>query len=127
MRVCAAGRKRRWTAAPKLSVDYAVMEHLSGAEQGQDSVALVLPLDVGWSDLGAWDSLWAASERDQAGVAAQGPALALATAGPGRTRVQEQRQRKQHVGHGEESGKGFVYVLIKHEVSKSPDNKDGIV
>ncbi len=49
---------------PSDSIDYAVMEPLS-AEGGGDVV--VLPLDVGWSDVGAWSTLWEVSERDSLG------------------------------------------------------------
>lgn len=38
------------------SIDYAVME--------KTSAAAVVPLDAGWSDLGAWDSLWESEEKD---------------------------------------------------------------
>ena len=41
------------------SIDYAVMEKT-------DSAA-VIPLDAGWSDLGAWDSLWDSETRDEQG------------------------------------------------------------
>ena len=43
-------------AAPKISFDYAVME--------KTRRAAVLPVDFSWSDLGAWDAVWAVSERD---------------------------------------------------------------
>ena len=39
-----------FAAAPSISVDYAVME--------RTTLAAVLPLDVGWSDVGSWSSLW---------------------------------------------------------------------
>lgn len=50
--------------APKISFDYAVMEKA-------DRVA-VLPVGFAWSDLGAWDAIWAASPRDAQGNAIQG-------------------------------------------------------
>lgn len=46
------------------SVDYAVME--------QTAAALVLPLDAGWSDIGAWSSLWDISSKDAAGSVHRG-------------------------------------------------------
>ena len=51
VRAFAAGRSRMWARAPKLSVDYAVMER---ARQVR-----VVPLDAGWDDVGSWgaDSL----------------------------------------------------------------------
>ena len=44
---------------PNISVDYAVMEH---TDRG-----VVLPADIGWSDVGSWSSLWEVSEKDEAG------------------------------------------------------------
>lgn len=41
------------------SIDYAVMEKTESA--------VVIPLDAGWSDLGAWDALWDVQEKDSAG------------------------------------------------------------
>jgi len=46
------------------SIDYAVME-----ETGK---AAVVSLDAGWSDIGAWSSLWEASARDAQGNVVQG-------------------------------------------------------
>ncbi|HAT8499805.1 mannose-1-phosphate guanylyltransferase/mannose-6-phosphate isomerase [Vibrio vulnificus] len=42
---------------PDESIDYAVMEKTSDA--------VVCPLDAGWSDVGAWSSLWEVSDRDE--------------------------------------------------------------
>jgi mannose-1-phosphate guanylyltransferase/mannose-6-phosphate isomerase len=55
--------------APKISIDYAVME--------KTKAAAVLPVEFAWSDLGAWDAVWAASTRDGASNAIRGQALAL--------------------------------------------------
>ncbi len=50
-------------AGPADSIDYAVMEKLPANPQlGID--AKVVPLDVGWSDVGAWDALWQAIGHD---------------------------------------------------------------
>ncbi len=49
-------------SAPKVSIDYAVME--------KTDRAAVVPLTAAWSDLGAWDAVHAASERDAHGNAA---------------------------------------------------------
>jgi mannose-1-phosphate guanylyltransferase / mannose-6-phosphate isomerase len=46
-------------AAPAISVDYAVME--------RTDKAVVLPIDVGWSDVGSWSSLWDLAPRDEQG------------------------------------------------------------
>jgi len=52
---------------PGDSIDYAVMEHLTGNAAAETPSALVLPLDVGWSDVGAWSALWEVSAQDAAG------------------------------------------------------------
>ncbi len=49
------------------SIDYAVMEKT-------DSAAIV-PLDAGWSDLGSWEALWDAQEKDVQGNVVGGDVL----------------------------------------------------
>jgi mannose-1-phosphate guanylyltransferase/mannose-6-phosphate isomerase len=66
--------KAMFASCPADSIDYAVMEPLSEAD---DARALVLPLDANWSDIGAWSALWAARERDAAGNAVFGDVLAV--------------------------------------------------
>jgi mannose-1-phosphate guanylyltransferase/mannose-1-phosphate guanylyltransferase/mannose-6-phosphate isomerase len=58
-----------YAKVPAISFDYAVMEKADG-------VAAV-PLDSGWSDLGAWDALWKLAGPDADGVATEGAALAV--------------------------------------------------
>ncbi|TDX18416.1 mannose-1-phosphate guanylyltransferase/mannose-6-phosphate isomerase [Rhodovulum visakhapatnamense] len=53
-----------------ISFDYAVMEKAA-------KVAAV-PIDCGWSDLGAWDALWKIAGHDENGVALVGDAVAVA-------------------------------------------------
>jgi mannose-1-phosphate guanylyltransferase/mannose-6-phosphate isomerase len=48
---------------PSDSIDYAVMEKISG----KDGDAVVLPLDAEWSDVGSWSSLWEVMEKDDSG------------------------------------------------------------
>jgi mannose-1-phosphate guanylyltransferase/mannose-6-phosphate isomerase len=62
-----------FSACPADSIDYAVMEPLAAA--GDDSVAVV-PLDAGWSDIGAWSALWQVSAQDDAGNAVYGDVFA---------------------------------------------------
>ena len=50
--------------APKISIDYAVME--------KTSRAMVAPADFSWSDVGAWDVVHALSDRDGAGNRQEG-------------------------------------------------------
>ena len=53
------------------SIDYAVMEKTKDA--------LVLPLDVGWSDVGSWSSLFEALPADEEGNVLQGDVLTFDT------------------------------------------------
>lgn len=46
-------------ACPEESIDYAVMEKTTDA--------VVLPMNVGWSDVGSWSSLWEISDRNDEG------------------------------------------------------------
>jgi mannose-1-phosphate guanylyltransferase/mannose-6-phosphate isomerase len=62
---------KAFAAAPAISIDYAVME--------KTGLAAVVPVDVGWSDVGSWSSLWELSPRDAEGNAVQGDALLEAT------------------------------------------------
>ncbi|ABA58936.1 mannose-6-phosphate isomerase, type 2 / mannose-1-phosphate guanylyltransferase (GDP) [Nitrosococcus oceani ATCC 19707] len=55
---------------PSNSIDYAVMEKLTTEKENHPSV--VVSLDAGWSDVGAWPSLLEASPRDQDGNMARG-------------------------------------------------------
>lgn len=59
-------------AIPAESVDYAVMEHCPES----DFPIKMVPLDAGWSDLGAWDAVWGVLPKDQAGNACVGDVLA---------------------------------------------------
>jgi mannose-1-phosphate guanylyltransferase / mannose-6-phosphate isomerase len=60
-----------FAAIPSESIDYAVME--PGPANGVN-IAMV-PLDAGWNDLGAWDAVWQAAHKDEAGNVALGDAL----------------------------------------------------
>ncbi|MFD2648828.1 mannose-1-phosphate guanylyltransferase/mannose-6-phosphate isomerase [Devosia albogilva] len=54
-----------FSAAPNISVDYAIFE--------RTAKAAVLPVSFSWSDLGAWDAVWKSQPRDTAGNAVSGP------------------------------------------------------
>jgi mannose-1-phosphate guanylyltransferase/mannose-6-phosphate isomerase len=54
---------------PSESIDYAIMERLVAEEL---TPAVVVPLDAGWSDLGSWDAVWEALEKDADGNVAKG-------------------------------------------------------
>jgi mannose-1-phosphate guanylyltransferase/mannose-1-phosphate guanylyltransferase/mannose-6-phosphate isomerase len=49
---------------PSISVDYAVMEHTRKAA--------VVPVEMGWSDVGSYDALWEITPKDASGNAARG-------------------------------------------------------
>ena len=54
---------------PSESIDYAVME--------RTDVGSVIPLAVGWSDIGAWGALWELGEKDEAGNMIRGDVVTL--------------------------------------------------
>ena len=59
-----------FSSCPSDSIDYAVLEKLD--HLGLSIGAAVVPLDVGWSDVGAWDALWAVSAKDSLGNVIRG-------------------------------------------------------
>lgn len=62
-----------FSRCPSDSIDYAVMEKLhSHPDLG---LAVVVPLDAGWSDVGAWDALWEVSAKDKLGNAKRGDVM----------------------------------------------------
>lgn len=68
-----------FTQCPSESIDYAVMEHLAqqpaAARSAQHSSlpqGVVIALDAGWSDVGAWEALWQVLPKDGQGNVAQG-------------------------------------------------------
>jgi mannose-1-phosphate guanylyltransferase/mannose-6-phosphate isomerase len=52
--------KAEFESIPSESVDYAVMEHCPGSAFPIQMV----PLDAGWSDLGAWEAVWQVQPKD---------------------------------------------------------------
>ena len=58
-----------FAASPDNSIDYAVMERTTRAA--------VIPVSCAWSDIGSWDALWAASERDADGNRLEGDVIAI--------------------------------------------------
>lgn len=52
---------------PDDSIDYAVME--------KTDQAVVIPVDIGWSDVGSWSTLWEVSEKDTNGNMLKGDIL----------------------------------------------------
>jgi mannose-1-phosphate guanylyltransferase/mannose-6-phosphate isomerase len=60
-----------FSRCPNISIDYEVMERT-------DKAAMV-PLDVGWSDIGSWSALWSVSKHDEAGNSVKGDAILVDT------------------------------------------------
>jgi len=52
---------------PSDSIDYAVMEHTKDA--------VVVPADIGWSDVGSWTALWDIGDKDAHGNVVSGDAV----------------------------------------------------
>ncbi len=48
-----------WETMPKISLDYAVMEDAEDVS--------VIPIDIGWSDVGSWDALFDVLNLDESG------------------------------------------------------------
>ena len=61
--------KAAFAASPSDSIDYAVME--------KTDRAMVLPVDIGWNDVGSWSALWDVSEQDGDGNARHGDVIAV--------------------------------------------------
>jgi len=61
--------REAFAAGPSESIDYAVMEATDGA--------MVLPVDIGWSDVGSWSALWDVAQRDVEGNAWLGDVIAV--------------------------------------------------
>jgi mannose-1-phosphate guanylyltransferase/mannose-6-phosphate isomerase len=57
--------------APKKSIDYAVMERTKRA--------VVVPADLGWSDIGSWSTILDIVDRDPAGNATEGSVVLMDT------------------------------------------------
>ena len=59
--------KASFSTAPNISIDYAVME--------KTGTAAMLPIDVGWNDVGSWSSLWDIAPHDAQGNYVNGEAV----------------------------------------------------
>ena len=59
--------------APSVSIDVAVMERTERA--------CVVPVEMGWSDVGSWEAVWEASPKDERHNAIRGPVLAIGAEG----------------------------------------------
>ncbi len=63
----------QFRTAPKISIDYALME--------KTRHAAVVPVSYSWSDLGSWQAIHQASAQDEQGNAFRGAAMAHASTG----------------------------------------------
>ncbi len=61
--------RESFVRAPKMSIDFAVMERTHRAA--------VLAADVGWSDVGQWSTVWRLSPQDEQGNSLRGRAVAI--------------------------------------------------
>ena len=59
--------------APNISIDYAVME--------KTARGIVMPVDIGWSDVGSWSALWQISKKDARGNVLRGDVIARDVSG----------------------------------------------
>jgi mannose-1-phosphate guanylyltransferase len=62
---------RVWPQVTQQTIDYGVMEHASDV--------LVIPTDIGWTDVGSWGSLFELLPADQDGNISIGPCLGIDT------------------------------------------------
>jgi len=60
--------REAFAACDSDSIDYAVMEHTRRAA--------VVPVSMGWSDVGSWDALWEIGDKDQHGNSIEGNVVA---------------------------------------------------
>jgi len=75
--------KALFAACPSDSIDYAVMERIAaqstaGANSATSATlppGVVIPLQAGWSDVGAWDALWQVLPKDGHGNVLQGDVM----------------------------------------------------
>jgi mannose-1-phosphate guanylyltransferase / mannose-6-phosphate isomerase len=63
--------REAFSACDADSIDYAVMEHTRRAA--------VVPVSMGWSDVGSWDALWEMGDKDQRGNSIEGNVVAEET------------------------------------------------
>jgi mannose-1-phosphate guanylyltransferase / mannose-6-phosphate isomerase len=63
--------KDEFAATASDSIDYAVIEKCPGS----DFDIRMVPLDAGWSDLGAWDAVWQSRAHDADGNTVEGDAV----------------------------------------------------
>ncbi len=58
--------EKEFANSPADSIDYSVMERL-GENSSEKIRSYVVPMSVGWSDVGSWDAVWEKSDKDKNG------------------------------------------------------------
>ena len=69
--------KDAFEQCPSDSIDYAVAEKIIASDAKNKIKAAVIPLDAGWSDIGAWAELWKIGNKDEAGNVIQGDVVSI--------------------------------------------------
>lgn len=64
---------REWSTVPNISIDYGIMEHAANV--------CVIPVEIGWSDIGSWAALAESLPADDGGNVIQAEAVTLDTEG----------------------------------------------
>jgi mannose-1-phosphate guanylyltransferase/mannose-6-phosphate isomerase len=82
-----------FASSPSDSIDYAVME--------KTTHAAVVPVEMGWSDLGAWSALWDIQPKDESGNATHGDVL-----------LHDTRNSYVHADHGLVAVAGLDSVIV---------------
>ena len=70
---------RMFSECPTDTIDYAVMERITGDNGAGSRRAVVVPLDAGWSDLGSWAAIMDISDKDANGNVIRGDVYAHET------------------------------------------------
>jgi mannose-1-phosphate guanylyltransferase/mannose-6-phosphate isomerase len=66
--------KAHFASAPSISIDHGVLEKVAQATTGPR--LLLIPADIGWSDVGSWDSVQELSDKDANGNTLRGNVIA---------------------------------------------------
>ena len=68
--ICVRPHSEAFSRCPSISIDYAVMERASNV--------MVVPVEMGWSDVGSWDVLWRVTPPDADGNVRRGAGAMIA-------------------------------------------------
>ncbi len=60
-----------WPTLPSQSVDFGIMEHVTDGA--------VIPVDIGWNDVGSWEAVYKEYPKDERGNAVEGQVILLDT------------------------------------------------